>query len=72
MNNKKYESDHVSVFKGKSEVIVFGEESDWIVRYANTTNGKVNWRRWFGKRELAEQFAQKVSEKYFPEFVGKF
>lgn len=69
---KKFESEYVTVYMGNSEVLVFGEESDWIVRYANTTNAKDTWRKWFGNRESAEQFAEEVAKCYFPEFLGKF
>ena len=31
-----------------------------------TTNSHEKWTKWFGKRELAENFASKVSSEYFP------
>lgn len=66
---KTFKSDYVTVYNDKSEVIVFGEGSDWIVRFARATNFRDNWRKWFGKRELAEQFAEELSRK---DYSGRF
>lgn len=62
-------TDYLTVYRDKSEVIVFGDGSDWIVRYSRTSNTREGWQKWFGKRELAEEFAEKLSKA---EYTGRW
>lgn len=56
-------SEYCTVYFGKSEVIVYGSGSDWIVRYANTTNAY--WTRWFSDRTKAEYAARDMASKEY-------
>ena len=58
--------DYSTVFQGASEVIVYGSGSDWMVRYAKTTNIVADyWTRWFADRTKAEEWANEIaSEEY--------
>lgn len=51
----------VTVFRGRSEVIVYGEGSDWMLQYARITNHCDGWRRWFAHRADAEEKAREVA-----------
>jgi hypothetical protein len=62
---KLFESDYCTVFRGESEVLVYGSGSDWIVRYANATNGSAGWSEWFGYRGNAEIAAEALASKPF-------
>jgi hypothetical protein len=57
--------DSCTVFQGKSEVIVYGDGSDWVVQYANVTNSKPGWRRWFSDRSTAESVAREAAGKKY-------
>jgi hypothetical protein len=63
-----FRTDYLTVYSGKSEVIVYGDGSNWIVQYSNVTNPVVGWRQWFWTRELAEEDAKTLSES---EYCGR-
>lgn len=60
---------NLTLFRGRSEVMVFGDGVDWIVRYTSTTSPKDSWRKWFGGRDLAETFAKDTASK---PYLGRF
>jgi hypothetical protein len=64
-----YKADYCTIFRGQSEVIVYGGESDWIVQYARVTNHADGWRRWFSSRDAAEAKAREVAEQ---PYKGRF
>ena len=55
--------NYFSTFSGKSEVIVYGSGSDWIIQYANVTNPDEAWRRWFSDRSAAENAAREIARE---------
>ena len=64
-----YRSEHATVCKGLSEVIVYGSGFDWMLQYANITNDCEGWRRWYGKRDSAEKAAKRLASK---PYQGRF
>lgn len=64
-----YKADYCTIFRGQSEVIVYGGESDWIIQYARVTNHADGWRRWFSSREAAEEKARDVAQQ---PYKGRF
>jgi len=51
-------SDHLTVFCENHTAIVYGSGSDWMAQLASVTNHISPWRKWFGRRELAENYAK--------------
>lgn len=51
--------DCVTVFQGKSEVVVVGDDVEWVVQYTAIADGcKAHWRMLFPDRARAEQWAE--------------
>ncbi len=60
-----FRGENVTVYSGFSEVIVYGEGSDWYVQYSRVTNHVDGWRKWFAYRDWAERDAATLaSEPY--------
>lgn len=51
----------VTFFSGACEVNVYGGASDWMVQYARVMNANTNFRRWFSRRDKAEQYAVRMA-----------
>jgi hypothetical protein len=58
-----HRGDGITVYRGQSEVIVYGDGCDWMIQYARTTNHRSGWRRWYARRENAEAKAREVACK---------
>ena len=67
---QKFKSDYCTVFVDKSEVIVYGSGSDWMVRYANTTNSDQSWCLWFAHRADAESRAEIIAKQKYVGWRG--
>lgn len=52
-----HRGDFITVYKGASEVMVYGNGSDWMIQCTRVTSHFPGWRTWFGSRELAEEAA---------------
>lgn len=58
-----HKGDGITVYRGQSEVIVYGEGCDWMIQYSGVTNHCDGWRRWFARRDAAEAKAREVAGK---------
>jgi hypothetical protein len=58
-----HRGDNITVFRGQSELIVYGEGSDWMIQYSRITNHCDGWRRWYAHRDDAEAKAREVARK---------
>lgn len=57
--------EYITVLRHKSEVIVYGSGSDWMVQYSKVTSGHGNFRRWFSDRTKATEYGRALaSEEY--------
>ena len=58
-----HRGDGITVYRGASEVIVYGDGCDWMIQYAKITNHCDGWRRWYAHRDDAEVKAREVAGK---------